>query len=117
MSTNLKKAFIRAAKRLKNDKGEHGSIGLASQLRYGSFAINESEAAVQSACEAIRIVGLEPVTKISNGGLDANWMSVHGFPTVTLGCGQQHIHTVQEQLHVDDFLTWCQIGVLLATGL
>jgi tripeptide aminopeptidase len=113
----FEKAFIRAAKRLKNDKGKHGSIDLASQLRYDSFAINESEAAVQSACEAIRIVGLEPVTKISNGGLDANWMSAHGFPTVTLGCGQQHIHTVQEQLHVDDFLTGCQIGVLLATGL
>ena len=26
--------------------------------------------------------------RISNGGLDANWFSARGIPTVTLGCGQ-----------------------------
>ena len=114
--TEFEKAFTRAAKSLKNHEGKKGSVKVQAELRYDSFAIKASEPTVVSACEAIRRVGLEPVTHISNGGLDANWMSAHGFPTATLGCGQQHIHTVNERLHVEDFLTGCQVGLLLATG-
>ena len=64
----------------------------------------------------IESLGLDPVLKISNGGLDANWMSAHGVPTVTLGCGQDGIHTVNERLHVDSFLQACAIGLKLATA-
>ncbi len=39
-----------------------------------------------------------------------------GLPTVTLGCGQNHIHTVKEELIVDQFLAACRIALLLATG-
>jgi tripeptide aminopeptidase len=42
-------------------------------------------------------------------------MVAHGIPTVTLGCGQQDIHTVNESLHVESFLQACQIGLQLAT--
>jgi tripeptide aminopeptidase len=37
------------------------------------------------------------------------------LPTVTLGCGQQNVHTVDESLHIDSFLNACQIALLLAT--
>ncbi|MDB4614512.1 M20/M25/M40 family metallo-hydrolase [bacterium] len=112
----FEKAFTKAAKQLKNHEGKRGSIKLESFLRYDSFAMKPSEPTVKAACVAIKDAGLDPVTKISNGGLDANWLSAHGFKTVTLGCGQQHIHTVKEQLHVNDFLTGCKIGLQLATG-
>ncbi|MBM4076240.1 MAG: peptidase M20, partial [Planctomycetes bacterium] len=39
-----------------------------------------------------------------------------GFPTVTLGCGQKDIHTINETLNVPNFLKACQIGMLLASG-
>jgi tripeptide aminopeptidase len=55
------------------------------------------------------------VRAISNGGLDANWMMVHGIPTVTLGCGQMHIHTTSECLDVSAFEHACQIALRLAT--
>ena len=42
--------------------------------------------------EAVRAEGGEPELAISNGGLDANWLTAHGIPTVTLGCGQRNIH-------------------------
>ena len=112
----FEKAFTKAAKTLKNHEGKRGSIKFNAVLRYDSFAMKPSEPAVKAACAAIGDAGLDPVTKISNGGLDANWLSAHGFNTVTLGCGQQHIHTVKEQLHVDEFLTACGIGLQLATG-
>ena len=35
---------------------------------------------------------------IANGGLDANWMSSRGIPTVSLGCGQENGHTTAERL-------------------
>ena len=65
---------------------------------------------------AARAIGLDAVTHVSNGGLDANWLTAHGLPTVTLGCGQAGIHTVNETLEIDSFLQACRIGLLLATA-
>jgi tripeptide aminopeptidase len=71
---------------------------------------------VAEALAAIRAVGLEAQTRISNGGLDANWLSSRGLPTVTLGCGQQDVHTVKETLQLKSYLQACRIGLVLATG-
>jgi tripeptide aminopeptidase len=59
---------------------------------------------------------MRPQIRIANGGLDANWMTAHGLPTVTLGCGQQEIHTVNEWLDIPSYLASCRLGLLLATG-
>ncbi|MDA0587008.1 MAG: M20/M25/M40 family metallo-hydrolase [Planctomycetota bacterium] len=112
----IRKAFERAAKKLKNSAGRKGSVTFWSDLKYESFALDPKEASVQAAKAVIESLGLDPVLKISNGGLDANWMSAHGVPTVTLGCGQDGIHTVNERLHVDSFLQACAIGLKLATA-
>ncbi|HEY2251645.1 MAG TPA: M20/M25/M40 family metallo-hydrolase [Planctomycetaceae bacterium] len=112
----FRKAFERAVRSLKNDAGKMGRLRFQADLKYESFKIPESAPAVQSSLRAIRDVGLEPAIRISNGGLDANWLSARGLPTVTLGAGQQNVHTVNETLAVDDFLNGCRIGLLLATG-
>ncbi len=112
----FRKAFERAAKSLSNSRGEKGKVKFTSDLKYDSFRLDESEPSVQAALRAIRAVGIEPATRISNGGLDANWLAKHGLPTVTLGAGQQDVHTVNETLNVEDFLNGCRIGLLLATG-
>ena len=112
----FRKAFERAARAVKNDAGKPGRVRFKAELKYESFKIPESAPAVQASLRAIRDVGLEPQIRISNGGLDANWLSARGLPTVTLGSGQQNVHTVNETLNVDDFLNGCRIGLLLATG-
>jgi tripeptide aminopeptidase len=112
----FRKAFERAAKAVKNDVGKAGKVHFEASLKYESFRLDETEPTVQAALGAIRTVGLDPLTRISNGGLDANWLSARGLPTVTLGAGQQNVHTVNESLVVDDFLQGCRIGLLLATG-
>lgn len=112
----FRKAFERAARAIKNDSGKSGRVRFKADLKYESFKIPESAPAVQASLRAIRSVGLEPQIRISNGGLDANWLSARGLPTVTLGSGQQNVHTVNETLAVDDFLNGCRIGLLLATG-
>lgn len=110
------KAFQRAAKRLKNSSGKKGSVEFKSQLKYNSFRIDPSEPCVEEAFRVIRGFGLEPIPQISNGGLDANWMSDYGFPTVTLGSGQHNVHTVNEYLDINEFLTGACIGLALACG-
>ena len=109
-------AFQRAAGRLRNTAGERAKVTFVPELKYESFVLKESEPCVQTALAAVKAAGLEPGVRISNGGLDANWMVAHGIPTVTLGCGQQDIHTVNESLHVESFLEACRVGLQLATG-
>jgi tripeptide aminopeptidase len=58
---------------------------------------------------------MEPDYAIANGGLDANWLTAHGIPTVTLGCGQNDIHTVDEWLDVDEFQKACRVALRIAT--
>jgi tripeptide aminopeptidase len=112
----FRKAFERAARSVKNDVGKPGRVRFEADLKYESFRLAESEMVVQESLRAIRAVGLDAQTRISNGGLDANWLSARGLPTVTLGSGQTNVHTVNETLSVDDFLNGCRIGLLLATG-
>ena len=54
---------------------------------------------------------------IANGGLDANWITAHGFPCVTLGCGQKNIHTVDEEVELEHFHLARRIALRLATDL
>ncbi len=111
-----RKAFTKAAKSVKSSDGKSGSVTFKAELKYESFRLDPSEPAVTLAKAAVSTIGLTPELCIGNGGLDANWMTAHGFPTVTLGCGQHDIHTTSEWLHIPSFLQGCQIGLLLASG-
>lgn len=116
ITSEFEKAFRRAARSLTSADGRRGSVDVRVEERYEAFALAAGEPVVQEALDAIRSTGEEPTTLISNGGLDANWMTAHGFPTVTLGCGQSGIHTVDEKLHIPSFLHACRIALQLATA-
>lgn len=109
-------AFERAVQQVKTSDGTPGRVEFVERLEYESFRLEESSPCVVEAIRAIRAAGLEPQTRISNGGLDANWLSSRGLPTVTLGCGQQDVHTVKETLHIPSFLDACRVALLLATS-
>ena len=61
------------------------------------------------------MIGREPFQEISNGGLDANWLFLHGIAAVTIGCGQRDIHTADETLDIADYLDACRIATWLIT--
>ena len=54
---------------------------------------------VMRACEAI---GVEPVTASSGGGSDANIMAQNGITAVVLGTGMDRVHTIDEQITIDN---------------
>lgn len=110
------RAFGRAVKRVRNSRKQTAAVRIDEDTRYNAFRIPRSADSVRTAIRAVRQAGLSPETSSCNGGLDANWMTAHGFPTVTLGCGQHHIHTVQERLHLPQFLQACSIATQIAAG-
>ncbi len=109
--------FTRAAKQVQNCQGVSGKIKtFDADLSYESFQLADNSPPVVEAQRAIRSLGLEPELKVSNGGLDANWLSARGLPTVTLGAGQRDVHTVHERLDIQAFVAGCQVALALATG-
>ena len=109
-------AFEKAAKTLTNAAGVAGRIEFSLFEKYESFRLPDDAPVVKTALRAIELTGSTPALRTTNGGLDANWLTAHGFPTVTLGCGQQDVHTVAESLHIPSYLNGCRIALALATA-
>lgn len=112
----MEQAFQRAAKEVRNIDGVCGKVNIMGHLDYESFRLKTTEPCVEVAGQAIRSIGQEPQHAIANGGVDANWLTAHGIPAVTLGCGQKNQHMVSELLNVDEFESACRIGLRLATA-
>ena len=111
-----REAFETAAGSLTNASGQYGTLKFDEDVRYEAFRIPDDSECVLIAKSASKSVGLKPVTQICDGGLDANWMALHGFPAVTMGCGQHEIHTVKERLFIPEYLAACKVGLTLATS-
>jgi tripeptide aminopeptidase len=112
----IEKAFRRAAKAVRNVDGKTGQVSIASKLDYESFLLPSDEPCVRIAQTAVRAAGGDPQLAVANGGVDANWMTAHGLPTVSLGCGQKNQHMDSETLNIDQFALACRVGLRLATG-
>ena len=87
----------------------------SARLDYYPFRIRDDAPAVRHACRAVESLGDTPEVKVANGGLDANWLVRHGIPTVTLGAGQNEIHTLKEYVDLTEFAAGCRLAVALAT--
>jgi tripeptide aminopeptidase len=112
----IEQAFQKAAAEVKNVAGRCGKVRFASRLDYESFRLADDEPCVLAAEAALAAIGREPYRAVTNGGLDANWLTARGIPTVTLGCGQMFPHTVREQLDIAAFQSACRVGLRLATA-
>ncbi len=109
-------AFQQAVANVRNVQGAHGKVHFETRQDYEAFRLSDDEPCVRAAAAAVRATGGEPFTFVSNGGLDANWLTARGIPTVTLGCGQVNAHMVTEQLDLAIFRRACQIALRLATA-
>ncbi len=114
--SEIGKAFSRAVKKVRSASGQRGKITIDGHLDYEAFCLPRDNASVAAAAAAIRAEGAEVDYTIANGGLDANWLTARGIPTVSLGCGQNNIHTVDEWLDLVEFHRARRIALRLATG-
>ena len=109
-------AFKNAAAKVTDHAGDPGQLTFTPRPDYHPFRLDESLPVVQLATAAIRKSGQEPKLRVTNGGLDANWLVKHGIPVVTLGAGQHEIHTVKEWIDLDEFAHAVDIAFDLATA-
>jgi tripeptide aminopeptidase len=108
--------FREAADAVRSSTGAAGLVTIKGQLDYESFRLADDEPAILAAEAAIRHAGGQPQRAISDGGLDANWLTAHGIPTVSIGCGQENAHTAGERLNLEKFRMACKIAMSLATA-
>lgn len=111
-----KTAFTNAANRVKDHEGRHAKVKFTSRLDYVPFRLKPDAPVIRRAEAAVRAIGREPNLRVTNGGLDANWMVKHGIPTVTFGAGQNEIHTVKEFVDLTEFESGCRVALALATA-
>lgn len=114
--SEFRKAFTRAVKQLKSSEGRGGAMTFDEDQRYQAFRIPPDSPCVRTAAAAAEVLQVPHEVRVSDGGLDANWLAEHGYPTVTMGCGQHHIHTVEERLSIPEYLTACRMALTLAAG-
>lgn len=111
-----REAFEKAAAQVKDDQGNMAMVKFESRLDYYPFRIPEDAPVVVHAKKAISKLGWTPTMKIGNGGLDANWIIRHGVPTITIGAGQNQIHTTEEWVDLNEFIRGCQAVLAFATS-
>jgi len=110
----IEQAFYDAVRDVKNVAGASGRVEITGRVDYEAFRLSDDEPCVAEVERVLRSLGREPERVIANGGLDANWLTAHGIPTVTLGCGQLRQHMTSEALDVNEFLLACRVALDLA---
>jgi tripeptide aminopeptidase len=109
-----KEAFRSSAAGVKDADGKCAKVRFRSRRDYYPFRLRPEAPVVRHALEAARWAGIDATTRVTNGGLDANWLVRHGIPTITFGAGQRNAHTVEEYVEISDFLTGCKLALALA---
>ncbi len=104
-----KTSFEQAAKSVVNDAGKCGKVKFSTVSDYNAFRLKKSEPCVKMASQAVEAVGLKPNPLVMDAGLDANNFNEKGLPTVTLGTGTHHFHTVDEYVDIKEYLTACNV--------
>src|SRR5262249_4064174 len=107
-------AFQKAAKEVKNIHGRAAKVQFKTRLDYYPFRLKEDSPVVRVTQAAAERAGFRSRLRVTNGGLDANWLVRHGIPTITFGAGQNEVHTVDEYVEIADYLDGCRLALALA---
>jgi tripeptide aminopeptidase len=109
-------AFRTAAGQVRDDRGRGAKVRFRARRDYHPFRLKPDAPVVRHSLAAAERAGLHPTLRVTNGGLDANWLVRHGIPTVTFGAGQNNIHTVDEYVDLAEFAAGCRMALALAVG-
>jgi tripeptide aminopeptidase len=116
ITARYRDAFRTAAGQVRDHKGRPAKVRFQARRDYYPFRLKDDAPVVRHAVVAARRAGLQPEPRVTNGGLDANWMVRHGIPTVTIGAGQNNVHTVEEFVDLAEFTAGCRLALALATS-
>ncbi|MCE4935737.1 M20/M25/M40 family metallo-hydrolase [Aliivibrio fischeri] len=84
---------------------KHGAeIEIISTRAYNAYKIADENPHVASIKEAFESINIEPFTKPTGGGSDANVFNEKGLTTVNLSTGMSKVHTTEEFIKVSDMV-------------
>ena len=109
-------SFNTASRQVTDQYGKCAKVKFASRLDYYPFLLRPQMPVVRVAVTAVEVLGWQPVLRVTNGGLDANWLVRHGVPTITFGAGQNNVHTVEEFVDIQEYLDGCKLALKLAVS-
>ncbi len=115
ISKAWKTAFEKAARELKNDEGDCGTVDFETESDYRSFKLKKSEPVVKRFLKAAPLAGRKAYTQVINAGLDANILNEKGIPTLTFDAGNYDAHSLKESVHIPRYLEACKLATVLAT--
>jgi tripeptide aminopeptidase len=109
-------SFNIAAQQVTDHDGKRAKVKFTSRLDYYPFLLRPQMPVVRAAVAAVEALGWQPILRVTNGGLDANWLVRHGVPTITFGAGQNNVHTVEEFVDIQEYLDGCKLALKLAVS-
>ncbi|MGD8170376.1 M20/M25/M40 family metallo-hydrolase [Vibrio sp. TRT 21S02] len=84
---------------------KHGAeVEIESSRAYNAFVIADDHPHILAIKSSFEAVGLEPFTKRTGGGSDANNFNEKGLTTVNLSTGMAKVHTTEEHIAVSDMV-------------
>lgn len=107
--------FYKASKIVRNNLGKFSKIKFHSEREYFPFLLKKNNYVIKNSISVAKSLGWTSKLEFSHGGLDANWTVRHGIPTITFGAGQNKIHTKEEFIKINDYLSACRYAIALAT--
>ena len=84
------------------------------QYQNMGYWLRKNMAPVDLACEAVRAIGLEPISRAARGGTDGSRLTERGLPTPNLFCGEHNSHGPLEWVAVQDMELAVRMCVELA---
>ncbi|WP_028022030.1 M20/M25/M40 family metallo-hydrolase [Enterovibrio calviensis] len=85
---------------------KHGAgIQIESTRSYNAYRIADDNPHVVAIKAAFESIGIEPVTKPTGGGSDANVFNEKGLLTVNMSTGMAKVHTTEEFIAVSDLVS------------
>lgn len=92
-----------------------GKVVFKSELLYPSFSISENEDIIKILREASNKVGIELLTEATGGGSDTNIINSKGIKAVDISVGMDKVHSVEEQICIDDMEKAAELLVSIIT--
>ncbi len=85
---------------------KHGAeIEIESTRSYNAYRIADDNPNVVAIKAAFEAIGIEPMTKPTGGGSDANVFNEKGLTTVNLSTGMSKVHTTDEFIAIADMVS------------
>ncbi|PRX26948.1 tripeptide aminopeptidase [Orenia metallireducens] len=82
----------------------NAKVEIDVERMYPAFDLSRNSQIVDIAVKAARAIEIKPLLQSTGGGSDANIFNGKGIPTINISVGMTDVHSIDENIKVDDLL-------------